>query len=158
MIAFDRGRPIQDRYGNTVRVLGRVRAAGDITQVTSPYRAGPPLPNVTYSTCARHSVYVRRSRYPTSRVEALGLTDEAGRGRTRATRRADAHGVTDGLGRKTDYAHDTSGNVTSVTHLAGTPDAVTTSVTWEPAFNQIATVTDPLLSHTTALTYNRRDA
>jgi YD repeat-containing protein len=41
------------------------------------------------------------------------------------------------------------GNVLSVTRLADTPDAVTTTYTYEPTFNQVATITDPLNHVTT---------
>ena len=45
------------------------------------------------------------------------------------------------------------GNVTSVTRLSGTPDTVTASYTYEPAFNQVKTVTDPL-GHITTFNYD----
>ena len=44
---------------------------------------------------------------------------------------------------------DAQGNVVGVTRLAGTADAVTTTFTYEPTFNQVASVTDPL-GHTTS--------
>jgi YD repeat-containing protein len=61
--------------------------------------------------------------------------------------------VTDPLGRKTDFSYDSAGNVTSITRLATTGDAVTTSFTYEPTFSQVATITDPL-SHTTDFEYD----
>jgi YD repeat-containing protein len=56
--------------------------------------------------------------------------------------------VTDPLNRRMEYSYDAKGNVTSVTRLAGTGNAVTTSFTYEPVFNQVASITDPL-NHTT---------
>jgi RHS repeat-associated protein len=61
--------------------------------------------------------------------------------------------VTDALGRKTSYTYDTLGNVLTVTRLADTPDAVTTTLTYEPTFSQVASVTDPL-THTTSMSYD----
>jgi len=61
--------------------------------------------------------------------------------------------VTDALGRKTAYSYDAMGNVTSVTGLAGTPQTVTTSYTYEPLFNQLTGITDPL-NHTTTYSYD----
>src|SRR5206468_9110624 len=63
--------------------------------------------------------------------------------------------VTDnlGAGRKVGYAYDAFGNVQQVTRLAGTAQAVTTSVTYEPLFNQLASMADPLL-HTTVYGYD----
>jgi len=51
---------------------------------------------------------------------------------------------TDALGRTTAYAYDTLGNVTSVTRLSGTQNAVTTAYTYDPTFNQLTSITDPL--------------
>jgi RHS repeat-associated protein len=61
--------------------------------------------------------------------------------------------VTDALGRRTQYAFDSMGNVTSVTRMAGTSEAVTTNFAYEANYQQIASVTDPL-NHTTAFTYD----
>jgi YD repeat-containing protein len=60
--------------------------------------------------------------------------------------------VTDALGRRTNYTYDTPHNVTSVTRLAGTADAVTTTYTYEPIFNQVVSITD--LNHTTSFAYD----
>ncbi|CAJ5947090.1 RHS repeat-associated core domain protein [Burkholderia pseudomallei] len=61
---------------------------------------------------------------------------------------------TDALGRTTAYTYDAIGNVTSVTKLAGTSNAVTTSFTYTSDYNQLASVTDPL-SHTTTFSYTK---
>jgi YD repeat-containing protein len=50
--------------------------------------------------------------------------------------------------------YDGNGNRTRVTRLDGTSDAVTTTFTYEPQFNQLASVTDPL-SHTTSFSYDQ---
>ncbi|SAK39693.1 RHS repeat-associated core domain-containing protein [Caballeronia ptereochthonis] len=59
---------------------------------------------------------------------------------------------TDALGRKTAYSYDALGNVTSVTRLAGTTNAVTTQLTYTTDYNQLASVTDPL-GHVTQFGY-----
>jgi YD repeat-containing protein len=61
--------------------------------------------------------------------------------------------LTDALGRITSFDYDANGNRTRVTQLDGTPDAVTTSFSYEPNFNQLASVTDPL-NHTSAFAYD----
>ena len=61
--------------------------------------------------------------------------------------RTDAHLL------QTATTYDPLGNVASVTRLAGTNEAVTTTYTYEPRFNQLATVTDPLM-HTTTYGYD----
>ena len=63
--------------------------------------------------------------------------------------------VTDPLGRATAYAYDANGNTTSITRLAGTPAAVTTSMTYDPTFNKVTSITDPL-GHTTTLAYDSK--
>lgn len=83
----------------------------------------------------------------------MGLPDERTTTYTRAATSNLVTSVTDPLGRQTDYTYDTKGNVTSITRLAGTVDAVSTIYTYEPTFSRIATVTDPL-THTTAFTYD----
>ena len=45
--------------------------------------------------------------------------------------------------------------MTSLIRLSGTADAVTTTFTYEPAFNQLSTVTDPL-NHTTTYGYDAK--
>jgi RHS repeat-associated protein len=59
---------------------------------------------------------------------------------------------TDAMGRTTTYTHDALGNITSVTQLSGTSNAVTTSFTYTSDYNQLASVTDPL-GHTTKFSY-----
>jgi RHS repeat-associated protein len=63
--------------------------------------------------------------------------------------------VTDPLNRRTAYAYDPMGNMTSVTRMAGTGEAQTTSFTYEPTFDQMASVTDPL-NHTTQFGYDSK--
>ena len=55
--------------------------------------------------------------------------------------------ITDALNRKTAYAYDTRGNLTSITRMAGTSEAVTTSITYNQTLNRLASITDPL-NHT----------
>src|SRR5262249_43399882 len=61
--------------------------------------------------------------------------------------------ASDALGRRNEFTYNSYGDITSVTRLAGTTEAVTASFTYEPAFQQLATVTDPL-NHTTTLGYD----
>ena len=62
---------------------------------------------------------------------------------------------TDPLGRKTAYEHDTRGNTTKVTRLATTAEAYSTTITYDPLFNQPLTVKNPL-GHQTTFTYNAK--
>ncbi|MFN9726216.1 RHS repeat-associated core domain-containing protein [Acidovorax sp.] len=61
----------------------------------------------------------------------------------------------DGLGRRTQYEYDTVGNLLKITRLAGTANAVSTTITYDPVFNQPLTITNPL-GHKFTLTYNTK--
>jgi RHS repeat-associated protein len=61
--------------------------------------------------------------------------------------------VIDPLGRKTSYTYDPKGNVKSITRLAGTSGALTTQFSYDPAFNQLASITDPL-NHSVNYSYD----
>src|SRR5439155_2135348 len=50
----------------------------------------------------------------------------------------DALETSPGVNRKKSYTYDSMGNVTRVTRLADTADAVPTTYTYEPTFNQVA--------------------
>ncbi len=62
--------------------------------------------------------------------------------------------VTDSLGRVTSFDYDSQGNTTRVTRLDGTPNAVTSTMTWGGPFGQLSSVTDPL-GHTNAFSYDQ---
>jgi RHS repeat-associated protein len=62
--------------------------------------------------------------------------------------------VTDPLNRTTEFTRDSAGNMTSITSLAGTPDAITTSFSYDPTFSKLTSITDPL-NHTTSFTYDK---
>jgi RHS repeat-associated protein len=59
----------------------------------------------------------------------------------------------DGLGRRTEYTYNSAGRVLTITRLAGTAGAVTSGLTYEPLFSQLATITDPL-NHTWSVAYD----
>ena len=67
--------------------------------------------------------------------------------------------ATDAGGVKTTYTYDESGNITSVTKAAGTSLTSTTTKTYDPATNQLATITKPSVANSgqqtvTTMTYD----
>jgi YD repeat-containing protein len=48
--------------------------------------------------------------------------------------------VVDPLSRETEHTYDSLGNRLTTTELVGTADEVTTTYTYDPAYNQVATV------------------
>ncbi|HEY2499110.1 MAG TPA: RHS repeat-associated core domain-containing protein [Candidatus Angelobacter sp.] len=136
------------------------------------------LPLVTQVDITDPRGYVRRvqfgpSGYKTSDTHALGQPEQQ---TITYSYYADnsLKSVTDALGRTTSYDYDALGNRIRTTYLDGTANASTTSFTYEPLFQGMATVTDSLghtstfgyggsgnltsitdpLNHQTTLTYN----
>lgn len=92
-------------------------------------------------------------RYVNQRTIALGSAVQQIIDITRAAPGNFVTDSTDALGRVTHMTYDAMGNVASVTRLYGTPNAVTTSYAYEPKFQQIASITDPL-NHNTTFSYD----
>ena len=61
--------------------------------------------------------------------------------------------VVDPLLRDTHFTYDSNGDVLSVTQLFGTTNANTYSYTYEPVYQRIASITDPM-GHVTTFSYN----
>jgi RHS repeat-associated protein len=91
--------------------------------------------------------------YTVTETAALGTELEESRTSDRTPRSNVVTGVTGPDLKQTTQSHDPMGNVTSVTSLAGTPDWVRTTYTYEAIFNQLQTVTDPL-EHTKTYSYD----
>jgi RHS repeat-associated protein len=101
--------------------------------------------------------YVRRvifgsNGYPTSDTRALGQPEEQ---TTTYEYFPDnlLESTTDSLDRTSSFVYDVNNNLTQVTQLSGTANAITTTYTYEPTFNQRTSVTDPL-NHTTSFAYD----
>lgn len=114
---------------NVVTATNVTDPDGNQEQVTfDPVSKYPLTDTLAYGTSlAQTTTYVR---------EGSGLIDS----------------TTDALGRTTTYSHDALGNVTGLTRLSGTSNAVSYSFTYTSNYNQLASVTDPL-GHKTTLGY-----
>jgi RHS repeat-associated protein len=93
------------------------------------------------------------NRYVTADTQALGTPQQRTFTFERQTGSNLVMATVDALNRRTEFTYDDSGYVLTITRLAGTADAVTTSYTYEPLFHQLATVTDPL-NHTWTREYD----
>src|SRR5438046_3758232 len=93
--------------------------------------------------------------YDASDTFAYGLTNQQTSSTIRQPGANLPTSTTDALGRTTSYTYDGLGNVTSVTRLAGTPQAVTTMFTYDTTYSQVTSVTDPL-RHTTTFMYDTK--
>lgn len=114
------------------------------------------------------------SGYVETKISALGRPEQQTITYLRQSGSGLIDTMTDGLGRKTRNVYDPSGNLLSETILADTPQAITWQYTYEPLYNQVTSIKDPLsrvitlaydslgnitsvtdpLGHRTALTYN----
>ncbi len=91
--------------------------------------------------------------FPLSQTRAFGVEPE--QQTTIMAWQVDTHflsSFTDALNRRTDYVHDQSGNVITLTRLAGTPNAAATTFAYDGPFGQVTRITDPL-GHVTQLAY-----
>jgi len=145
---------LMNQYDGSDRVTRQVLADGGTYQFA--YSVDGQGQKVTEVTNPRG--YITRTTfnaagYPIAQVEAVGTALER---TTTTTREAGTNfplTVVDGLNRHTDYTYDGHGHVQSVTRLAGTGEAVTTSYTYEPLYFQLVTITDPL-THVWTWTYD----
>jgi RHS repeat-associated protein len=133
-------------------LLQQAESGGPITQA--------PCTGPASSSAVVAAVIVDPRGHPTThRLNASGLvtkiTDAMGHATTyeRDPSTNLLLSTTDPLGRKTAYTYDAAGNMMSVTRLAGTAGAVTTSFTYDPTFNQMTSLTDPL-GHATTFVYD----
>lgn len=154
---------MQDRRGH-VWVTNHYDANGRVTQQTyadnSSYQfayATDSNNNVTGTTVTdpngnkEQVTFDPVSGYPSSDTQAYGTS----LARTITFNREPSglvDSVTDAMSRTTAYTHDALGNVTRVTRLSGTSNAVTTQFTYTSDYNQLASVTDPL-GHATNFSY-----
>jgi RHS repeat-associated protein len=115
---------------------------GDVTQtdVTDPRAM---VRRVTFDAAGR----------PVSQTRAVGRPEQQVRTYERQPGTDFLAATVDALSRRTEYTYDPKGNVTQVKQLAGTPNVVTTTLTYDPTYSQVTSVTDPL-NHTTTFGYS----
>jgi RHS repeat-associated protein len=111
--------------------------------------------NVTQATVTDPRNYIKQhtfnsSGYPTQTILALGKPEQQTIAVTYNAANLPLQ-ITDALGRQTVYGYDALGDLTSITALAGSANAVTYQMTYDPTFHQLSGVVDPL-GHTTAMT------
>ena len=115
------------------------------------------LPLITQVDVTDPRGYVRRVvfnsfGYMTSDTHALGQPEQQTATYTYYSDNL-VKSVTDSLGRTTSFDYDAVGNITRVTRLDGTPNAVTGSMAYNGPFYELSSVTDPL-GHTSTFTYD----
>ena len=145
---------VTNQYDSNGRVSQQTLADGAVWKFSYVQDA---FGNVTKTTVTDPRGKVRQdtfnsSGYLTQQILALGLPEQE----TTTIQRDGANQVlsaTDSLSRTTQFGHDGFGNVTSVTSLSGTANAVTESYSYDPIYQQLTGYTDPL-SHSVSLAYD----
>lgn len=95
------------------------------------------------------------SGYTISNINALGTAEQQTVTFDRFAGSNLPQTITDALGRRTSFVYDTLGHTTSTTTMADTAASATTTMTYEPIFGQLASVTDPL-NHTASSGYDNK--
>jgi RHS repeat-associated protein len=127
---------------STYQFAYTVNGAGKVTQtdVTDPRNQ---IRRVTFNS----------DGYPLTDTYALGRPEQQTETYERQAGTNFPLSVIDSLNRRTNYAYDAAGNLTSITELAQTSEAVMTTFTYDPTFHQLLTITDPL-NHTVTYGYD----
>lgn len=150
---------LTNEYDVNGRVKKQTQADGTTYQFAYTLSTDPNTPHkVVQTEVTNPRGLVRRVVFndaglPLSEIYGVGRSDQWSFTYERQAVTQNVLSVTDSWGRKTAFTYDAAGNTTGVTHLAGTPNAVTSSVAYEPTFNQVTSVTDPL-NHTTTFAYD----
>jgi RHS repeat-associated protein len=155
---------LQNSYDGDGRVAQQIAADGGITRFAYTYLnstacAASGCAGVNTRPILLTTVTDPLGRQTTYHFSPQGLlldvTDALGEKTvyTRDSRTNQVLAITDPLGRATAFSYDPSGNPTSITRLAGTPNAVTGSLSFDSRFNKVTSITDPL-GHTTTFKYD----
>jgi RHS repeat-associated protein len=146
---------LTNEYDVNGRIKKQIQADGTTFQFAYTLDAQN---NITQTEVTDPRSHVRRATFNAS---GYWLTDTA------AVGQSEQHTVTverepgtnfiksevNALGQKSAFTYTASGKLETVTSLVGTPAAATTSFTYEPVYQQVATVTDAL-SHTITFNYS----
>jgi RHS repeat-associated protein len=152
---------VTDKRGNTMlqnvfdsngRVSQQTLADGSVWKMSYALDANGI---VTQTTVTDPRNYVTQhafngSGYVTQTILAMGQPEQQTYTYQRDASNA-LQSLTDALGRVTTYTHDAFGDVTSFTELSGTPNAITYTMSYDPAYHQLTSVVDPL-GHTYSTT------
>jgi RHS repeat-associated protein len=150
---------LSNTYGSACRVTQQTVATATGTDVwTLAYTPSGPgtvtQTDVTDPNGTVHRASFDSSGYMTSETFALGTPEARAFTYERDSANHRTNATVDAFhSRRTEYTYSSFGQPISVTRLAGTADAVTTSYTYEPVFRQLKTITDPL-NHTTTILYD----
>lgn len=146
---------LQNQYDANNMVVQQTQADGSIYKFAYVLGANgtSTQTTVTDPRGSKRKVTFNSDGYMTSDIHAVGMPEQ----QTITYKRQQGTGIllstTDALSRTTTYSYDAMANVTTVTRLAGTSNAVTTTMAYDPHFYELSATTDPL-GNTTTLSYD----
>jgi RHS repeat-associated protein len=146
---------LTNQYDSSGRVVQQTQADNSVFQFA--YTTDPITGNITQTDVTDPRGTVARTTFNangfiTSQIAALGKPEQQTAVYVRDPNTNLLNSMIDPLQRETDNSYDAMGNKLSVTTMAKTSAAATTTFTYDPNFNRIATITDSL-NHT--ITYQR---
>jgi RHS repeat-associated protein len=146
---------LTNQYDGNGRVIKQTQADNSVFQFAYTVDANNHVTqtNVTDPNGNVEQVAFNLDSYVISDTFALGKPEQQTITYSRQTMSNLIVSTTDALGRQTLYSYDSMGNVSSITQLAGTANAVSTRFAYEPNFNELTAVADPL-GHTTQFIYD----
>jgi RHS repeat-associated protein len=146
---------LQNQYDSNSLVSQQTMADGGIYQFayTLDLNGNVTQTNVTDPGGFLRTVTFNSDGYMTSDVHAAGKPEQQSMVYNRQPGTGLVLSTTDTLNRTTAMSYDSMANVTSMTRLAGTSNAVTTEFAYNSQFSELTTITDPL-GNTSVLTYD----
>jgi RHS repeat-associated protein len=137
---------IQNLYDVNDMVYQQTLADGGVYQFsyTLDSNSNVTQTNVTDPRGYQREVTFNSDGYMTSDIQAMGAPEAQAYTYNRQEGTGLILGITDALNRATTFTYDATADVIGVTQLAGTASAATTSLAYNPQYDELSSITDPL--------------
>ncbi len=138
---------LTNQYDGNERVVRQTQA--DQTTFQFNYITDPQSGQITETDVTDPAGNVKRVTFANGYTSSVTLASNDAQNKQTFTYNRDPNSnlltsFVDPLARETDFTYDAMGNLTSITRLAHTPNALTTSFQYEPVFNQLSLTIDPM--------------
>jgi RHS repeat-associated protein len=142
------------QYGNTYNSVSEISTPSGNWTYNPTFSGSGQMQNlkITDPNNIKRQYFFNSSGYLTKDIEGQSLSLAETTSYTRDPNTNHILSITDNINRVTSYVYDSLGNITNVTRLSGTPNAVTTNFSYG-ACGQLASITDPL-GHAISATFD----
>jgi len=146
---------VTNQYDSNERVTKQTLANGGTYQFAYTLNANGQViqTNVTNPLGVVRKVTFDSAGYAVTDTAALGMPEQQTLTYARLQPGELIFSITDTLGRQTTLSYDAMANITGITRLANTANAVTATITYDPVFNQPTSITDPI-NHIASFSYD----